>query len=214
MSQYYEPQPLRNHFSEYLSLHEIILETTIRNTDLPDYGARITAYREQLVRLKNDFREFREKEYKAISYEVSVPHSCTKGSSGGTKNCGCKHVSAPAQGMYTKPEWVRKEGGGGTKIAGDGSRASICLRKSGRGRIRGRLYARFKYSRQFINDKVSHEINQLFLWIAEDQRISAADQESLTPGSEQTIDLAELMDDEEIITLEIQDDESGGEAEV
>ena len=69
-----------------------------------------------MTKLKQDFKKTRIAEYQSIKKIESVSHSCTKGSSNGTKNCGSKYIKPPSNEFYTKEEWIETTEGSGGKI--------------------------------------------------------------------------------------------------
>lgn len=90
--------------------------------------------------------------YKSYNEVISVPHSCTKGNSGGTKDCGDKCASPAAKFLYTQASWATVASKDGSDKAGEnlfksgnikdssryiGNGNQICtpeLKKSGKGR--------------------------------------------------------------------------------
>jgi len=69
-------------------------------------------------------------------------HSCTKGTSGGKKDCGCKSTLSAPNG-FTNDE-LSKGGTGNRTTSWDGTSAKICMHKSGKGRDEGSVTATWK----------------------------------------------------------------------
>jgi hypothetical protein len=73
---------------------------------------------------------------------ASTNHSCTKGSSGGRKDCGCvRTIEAP--GGF-EPHDLAKGGKGNRTISWEGSMAQICMHKNGKGSDKGSVTAIWK----------------------------------------------------------------------
>ena len=159
-------QPVVAYFPEYSGLYEVLLESTIRNPDMST-DERLRRFSEGLKKLREQFRTQRADEYKSkawLSHWKS--HSCTKGSSGGTKRCGWKYIDAPLPGMITKAGEVEHDGRGKVRIKNNGQRVGIYLEKSGRGKKKGKIRATFRFSNSYISGAVERDQEDLFLMVS------------------------------------------------
>ena len=109
----------------------------------------------------------REAEYQSKSIDLPVSHSCTKGSRGGTKDCGWKYVSPNHPSLYTTPDWLKMTSGRAkrTAVFSGGASAGIKQTKSGKGRIAGTLTATFRYRPEFVIEYTDEDVDELFAMI-------------------------------------------------
>ncbi len=134
--------------------------------------------------IRSSFVEKRQKLYQGYRYKMGVPHSCTKGYSGGTKDCGKKCETVTRSSLYTKEKWVeawRKDtdkrpadlakSNDGRKsseglVTADGKR--ICTKeliKSGKGRKAAYTLATFRIEPASINQYVEKEADAFMTFI-------------------------------------------------
>lgn len=89
-------------------------------------------------------------DWESVVVSSSQPHSCTKGSSGGTKDCGCKETKEAPNG-FEIDELVRSGEMKGASWVG--TKAQICQHKSGSGRIAGTVTAVWKLGYAEMNHR-------------------------------------------------------------
>lgn len=117
----------------------------------------------QVDLLRGQFKAEREIDYSSKTVVLSVDHSCTKGSSGGTKDCGWKYVGANHPGIYTLVTDLRLEGQAKRYgVYSDGAVIGIKQSKSGKGRIYGRIFGTFRYRPSYILEKIEEDSINLF----------------------------------------------------
>lgn len=161
-AQEYAVKPIESFTTEYQGKHKIILDFVESRTDLP-LQQRLTLYGNELAKLKKEFGDARKVEYSGKQTALSVEHSCTKGSSGGVKDCGWKNVSAPIVHLYTKDEWISVVGTNkGTKVENDGATASLRMTRASKGRNAGTLTAIYRYRPASILSLVESDTTELF----------------------------------------------------
>ncbi len=159
----YELKPLTDFLREYKDNHQIIVDYIQRLPTTVPIEERQRLYSVELNKLKNKFSSARQIEYESKSVELSVSHSCTSSSSGGTKNCGWKCVEAPTAGMYTSRDFIRVVGKQkGISVGDNPAQACIKMTVSGKGKNKGTLYATFKYRPDFIISAVQTDTLALF----------------------------------------------------
>ena len=98
------------------------------------------------------------KQWEEVEVSSTKGHSCTKGSSGGTKDCGYKYTSAAPDGFANHA--ITTSGDGYRRIF-NGTRGQIYLRKSGKGRLAGSVTAHWKLTPSEVNRRVSEDISYL-----------------------------------------------------
>lgn len=117
----------------------------------------------QVALLRNQFERERQLDYTSKTVVLSVDHSCTKGYSGGTKDCGWKYVGANHPGIYTLVTDLRLEGQAKRYgVYSDGAVIGIKQSKSGKGRIYGRIFGTFKYRPNYISERLEEDSINLF----------------------------------------------------
>lgn len=158
----YEVKPYMAYLSEYKPYYEMAYSQIESNLNL-SLAEKLKRLNEEISKLKDKFRKARKEEFESKSAKRSVSHSCTKGNSGGVKNCGYKYVSAPSAAFYTTKEWISVEGDNkGTIVSGDGSSAGLKMTRAGRGRNAGVLYAVFKYRPDYMVVTTEEDTDKLF----------------------------------------------------
>lgn len=129
-------------------------------------------------KIRSDFVRKREQSYGKVTKTFSVGHSCTKGSSGGTKKCGNKCKSSGDSDLYTKGQWGNRWSKDTDARAGDlpniatpkgnavgfvhNNGQKICtvkLQKSGRGRKAALTRSVFRLRPASISKFVEKEAN-------------------------------------------------------
>lgn len=161
-AQNYAVKPTSDYLQTYKDKHRLVLND-IEGRDTLTLAQKLVLYEKEIAKLKDEFRTIRKNEYESKSTELSVTHSCTKGYSGGVKNCQWKEVSAPNSNMYTRKDWIRVEGTNkGTDVNADGSKATLLMTRAGRGRNVGTLYAIFRYRPENIAALIDKETTELF----------------------------------------------------
>lgn len=160
--QTYEVKPFESYLEIYKSQYKMIYSSIESRTDLT-LSEKLQLLTTELNKIKSKFKIERKAEYESKSVELSVTNSCTKGSSGGKKDCGYKYVNAPLPSFYTKPEWVRIEDTDkGRDIKADGSSAGLRMTIAGKGRNEGTLFAVFRYRPEYIAVSVESDAENLF----------------------------------------------------
>ena len=101
--QTYVVKPFESYLEIYKSQYNMIYSSIESRTDLT-LSEKLQLLTTELNKIKSKFKSERKAEYESKSVELSVAHSCTKGFSGGKKDCGYKYVNAPLPSFYTKPE--------------------------------------------------------------------------------------------------------------
>ncbi len=158
----YEVKPYMAYLSEYKPYYEMAYSQIESNPDL-SLAEKLKRLNDEISRLKDKFRKVRKAEFESKSTKLSVSHSCTKGSSGGVKDCGYKYVSAPSPAFYTTNEWISVKGDNkGTVVSNDGSSAGLRMTRAGRGTNAGVLYAVYKYRPDYIELTVEEDTDKLF----------------------------------------------------
>jgi len=110
---------------------------------------------EEAANAIGQLREQVEQEWSTVIVSDSRGHSCTKGSSGGTKDCGCKETKSAPSGFESK-ELGRS--GGIKKASWVGTKAQICQHKSGKGRIGGTVTATWKLGKAVVNQRSDNDV--------------------------------------------------------
>ncbi|MFD2589088.1 hypothetical protein ACFSQJ_19340 [Croceitalea marina] len=156
---------LNGYVQKYIDQHSIIMKSTINDNTL-NLQQQLLQYNDEMAKLEKDFTDAREKEYRDLSKEVSIGHSCTKRYSGGTKKCGTECASAPTPAWFTKPEWsdtVMEEGNKvNATVKPNGSAACVYLQKSGEGRIALRIVSTFRVREDWLLKQVEADKNYVF----------------------------------------------------
>lgn len=157
----YSVKPLGDFLQTYKDKHRIIL-SDIEASQLP-LAEKLVKYEQEMSKLKNEFRTARKAEYESKSVVLSVEKSCTKGNSGGVKDCGWASVYAPNSDMYTRTDWIRVEGTNkGTGVSADGGFASLRMTRASAGRNAGTLFATFRYKPASVATLIDKETTDLF----------------------------------------------------
>lgn len=155
-------KPTSDYLQDLIIRHRIIVRS-IESNDSLSIDEKLEMYDSEIEKLKARYRTSRMAEYESVTIEKSLPHSCTNGVSGQTKDCGCVHIYAPSSDMYTNANMLRVVGSHNNFYpASDGSSASICMTKSGRGRNAGTLFANFQYRPNSISTLIENEVIELF----------------------------------------------------
>ena len=103
-------------------------------------------------RLRSELR----RKWDAVRVSHSAIHSCTKGSSGGRKDCGCV-LTLPAPTGFTQANLIRG-GTGNRDISWDSTQGRICMWKHGQGRDEGSVTAIWKLSEPTRNARVAADL--------------------------------------------------------
>jgi hypothetical protein len=155
----YEPPLLTGHVSTYRDKRRVILEA-IERMDAP-IPERLAVYDREMRKLRDEFTSIRRKEYASVNAPRAVEHSCTKGGSGGKKDCGWKCTTSPSPDVIPIASTIRvEETNKGTMIQGAG--ACLKMTKAGRGRNFGRLHVDYRFSPEAIERRLSDDTSQLF----------------------------------------------------
>ncbi|WP_414492968.1 hypothetical protein [Stenotrophomonas maltophilia] len=166
-------KPLDYYFVKFKGEHDVMRDAVKNDPAIPS-NQKPRVYRERFEELQERFKTERSAEYAAQRATVVQDHSCTKGSSGGTKKCGTKCAIAPSSEWFTAPSMVQsleEDGRPSPRVAStkaDGSAACIYLQKSGAGRIFVRVKATFKYRPDFILRAVDTDNTAVFSRIVTD----------------------------------------------
>ena len=161
-AQDYAVKPITSFTTEYQGKHKLILNYIESRNDL-NLQQRLTLYGNELTKLKNEFLEVRKADYTEKRTRLSVRHTCTKGSSGGVKDCGWNCVSAPIAYLYTTADQISVEGDNkGTRIDGDGANACLHMTRAGKGKNDGTLTAIFRYRPESILSLLEKDTADLF----------------------------------------------------
>ncbi|MEJ1139814.1 hypothetical protein [Stenotrophomonas sp. CCNWLW162] len=166
-------KPLDYYFVKFKGEHDVMRDAVKNDPTIPS-NQKPRIYRERFEELQERFKSERSAEYAAQRAIVERDHSCTKGSSGGTKKCGAKCAEAPSSEWFTDPGMVQSLNEDGTPASrrastkADGSAACIYLQKSGKGRIFVRVKATFKYRPDFILRAVDADNTAVFSRIVTD----------------------------------------------
>ena len=161
-AQEYAVKPIASFTTEYQGKHSILLNYIESRTDL-NLQQRLTLYGNELNKLKNEFRSIRKLEYSDKQISLSVAHSCSKGSSGGVKDCGWNSVSAPIVHLYTTTAWISVEGTNkGTMVDESGTTASLHMTRASQGVNKGTLTAIFRYRPESILSLLEKDTTELF----------------------------------------------------
>ncbi|ELC7322395.1 MULTISPECIES: hypothetical protein [Stenotrophomonas] len=166
-------KPLDYYFVKFKGEHDVMRDAIKNDPDIPS-SQKPVAYKERFEELQGRFKAERSTEYASQRAIVVQDHSCTKGSSGGTKKCGTKCASAPSPEWFTEASMVEslQENNAPNKrkatIKPDGSAACIYLQKSGKGRLFVRVKATFKYRPDFILRAVDADNTAVFKKIVTD----------------------------------------------
>lgn len=157
----HEPPPLSNYIAEYRDKRRVILEGIDRLPPGTPISERLAVYEREMGKLREAFRTSRRAEYAGINAERSVDHSCTKGSSGGVKNCGWKCTARPSSNVEPNPDTIRVEGDNkGTKI--EGGSACLKMTRASRGRNYGILYVKYRYNPALLEQHLHADTTRLF----------------------------------------------------
>lgn len=105
--------------------------------------------------VKDRLRSKLRTDWKNVSLSSTVGHSCTKGSSGGTKNCGCKYTSPAPIGFKNDKVTANRDG---YKRKFVDTRAQTCLKKSGKGKLSGSVTAHWRLKEDEIERRVSDDL--------------------------------------------------------
>lgn len=166
----FELKPLVDFLREYKDNHQIIVNYIDSLPTTVPIEERQRIYKVEVNKLKSKFSSTRQIEYESKSIELSVAHSCSSSSSGGTKNCGWKCVEAPVTGMYTSINLIRIEGTHkGISVGDDPAQACIKMTVSGKGKNKGTLFATFKYRPDYIISAVQKDSSILFNLVIENK---------------------------------------------
>lgn len=157
----YEVSPLTNYVGEYRDRRRVILDAIERMPSSTPISERLATYDLEMKKLRESFVAARRAEYESKSYEGSVSHSCTSGSSGGKKDCGWKWVDSPSSDLETVPSSLRVVGTNKVTTV-ETSRAGLKMTVAGSGRNAGTLYITFKYKQGVIERRLNDEVAQLF----------------------------------------------------
>ena len=144
---------------------KIIISDTTLTPD--EKSARLAALRGRLL---TTFRNARTREYGNQRASAYDEHSCTKGTSGGQKDCGCKYIRRPDPTFttdlaHTSTSWDRY----GVTINPNDYSVAMCLKKSGKGTIRVGWTAQYWRTNQAIRDLVAAD-ELKFMRRIEDER--------------------------------------------
>lgn len=155
----YEPPVLNTHVAEYRDKRRVILEA-IERMNAP-ISERLAAYDREIGKLRDAFRAIRRTEYEAVDAERTVEHSCTKGSSGGVKDCGWKCTVSPSEDVHpiASTIWV-KDTNKGTRI--DGGAACLKMTRASQGRNWGRLHVKYRFKSDVLERRLNDDTKRLF----------------------------------------------------
>lgn len=152
-------QSVDNYYIDYKGKYDLIFKYFESNNST-SISQKIKDFEIEVDKLKNDFKKKRTTEYSKIEKTTSKGHSCTKGNSGGTKQCGWKCTSWPGYGFYTQQKWITKSKKG--KLKWDEKKACIYLQKSGKGKVKASVSAKYKLKPNLIRSQVDEELKGLF----------------------------------------------------
>lgn len=161
-AQDYAVSPIENFFTEYRDKHKIIFDYIALQTDWT-LAQRTAFYETEMAKLKTKFKTDRQAEYESKSTVRTVTNTCTSKSSGSTKKCGDKCVSAPSADLYTQKKWLKVVGDNkGTYVKSNGSTACLKMSVAGKGKNKGTLHAVFRYRPERITALIDKELVAIF----------------------------------------------------
>lgn len=152
--------PLDVYLPSLKSKHRLLINS-INEQDNLTIDEKYQLYDEEVVKLRTSFEVTRNLEYSRIRVKQQADHSCTKGSSGGTKNCGWKYVNSPGDNMVTDRSTFYVSIAVSETIIND-TNAGIRLQRSGKGRTYAIFSIYYVYSQADINGRVSNEWINLY----------------------------------------------------
>lgn len=150
--------PITNYVSDYADRRLIILNH-VQASNLP-LDEQLQMYESRMSGLRQEFRDARRAEYESKAVSVSANHSCTKGYSGGRKDCGWRCTAAPSPELHTRAEWVSAQGQKNLRVTT--SEACIHLHRAGRGRSTASVAAVYRYRPEVVAKRVDDETTELF----------------------------------------------------
>lgn len=149
-----------NYYSDQLRNFRLAVIASQELTSLEKYE-KYTQGKKDLLK---EFKAERLMEFTAIPKEErGISHSCTKKSSGGTKECGTRCIEVP-KGFKKIPGTFVAFGIG---VSETENGACISLRKSGKGRLAGSARAKYTVDMNYIQLLLQKEARKLFGAITE-----------------------------------------------
>jgi len=165
-AQSYAVEPLSVFLQSYKEKLRIAMNAIEPRMDLT-VSQKMLLYEAEVSKIKSAFRVARKEEYQSKAVELSVAKKCESSSSGGKKDCGVACVSAPAEYLYTRRDWIRVDGTNkGVTVTPDGSIACLHMTVAGRGLNEGTLYAVYRYKPGSILTLVENDVANLFIQLA------------------------------------------------
>lgn len=161
------------YFATYDDKHNIIMSEI--NSGNRTLTQRLKLYNKLMDSLKEAFKAERRIDYERVNITLSKKHTCTKGYSGGTKDCGTKYLHAPSDEFYTIEAWAvtkywdsgKPKKIVGTSISNQGRTLSIHLRKSGKGKNNRLVEATFRLTPESILTRLDNDTKTIFNRIAD-----------------------------------------------